>query len=438
MSLSTILNLYSCGVFNDSELLQVYQDICDRLVLEGGRIEPEDEGILLQLSNKVIEIMNTKALLDSSQITSFIDPQPSTSHLDMLVGQGLPANEEFKHLKIIGERSIDKGIAISNTFAEIEGVKPLKSRDANESVDSSSFLRNWALTNNVTHTAFSELLSCMTTKPDLSSLPTGARTLLKTPIVIHITHFTTGKFYYFVISSNSHSFSSLYFVVEFPEEVDESGLVAMAVISSNWTIIEDNVRYCMWPYYLKTDAMRTKAVVNHTDLDFTKCAKCEIIVKYKTCIYNVAVSKLKRLEDASSVSQSETENGPRKRHRKRNTLLLNSDCEVSKQSSSEQTDDNAPVTAILRPLMFYKKMWMYKNQQDLVAVVQGVSNHCQMEQNLKYLVTMFQQQMGADLTIVNDGNNDLGLPITTVGDFTALNNRLEDVNELTKMVHLFY
>ncbi|KAK4885918.1 hypothetical protein RN001_002189 [Aquatica leii] len=281
---------------------------------------------------------------------------------------------------------------------------------------------------------------------------------------------------------------SLYFVVEFPEEIDENGLVSMAVISSNWTIIENNVRYCMWSYYLKTDAMRTKAVVNHTDLDFTKCAKCEIIVKYKTSIYNVAVSKLKRLEDASSLSQSETENGPRKRHRKRNTLLLNSDCDkVSEQSSSEQTDDDSPVTPILRrttahvlqknvdvqesagscssssrsfkPLSVSTPMARRQPISHAPTVSQSSSGrsayayslvclNCQqnssliqellikvekMEQNLKYLVTMFQQQMGADLTIVNDGNNDLGLPITTVGDLTALNNRLEDVNELTKM-----
>ncbi|KAF5289575.1 hypothetical protein FQA39_LY15022 [Lamprigera yunnana] len=145
-------------------------------------------------------------------------------------------------------------------------------------------------------------------------------------------------------------FGRLYFVVEFPEEVNENGPVSMAVISSsNWTIIEDNVRYCMWPYYLNTDKLRTKAVVNHMDLDFPKCAKCEIIVKYTISIYNVAVSKLKCLEDASSVSQSKTENGPRKRYRKRNNLLLNSDCDrVSEQSSSEQTDDDAPVTPILR------------------------------------------------------------------------------------------
>ncbi|KAF5278447.1 hypothetical protein FQA39_LY05936 [Lamprigera yunnana] len=69
----------------------------------------------------------------------------------------------------------------------------------------------------------------------------------------------------------------------------------------------------------------------------------------RRAIYNVAVSKLKHLEDASSVSRSKTENDPTKQYRKRNTLLLNSDCdEVSEQSSSEQTDDDASVTPILR------------------------------------------------------------------------------------------
>ncbi|KAF5289574.1 hypothetical protein FQA39_LY15021 [Lamprigera yunnana] len=46
--------------------------------------------------------------------------------------------------------------------------------------------------------------------------------------------------------------------------------------------------------------------------------------------------------------------------------------------------------------------------------------------------------MGADVTIENDDNNDLGLPIKTVGDLTALNNRLEDVNELTKMCQFLH
>ena len=72
------------------------------------------------------------------------------------------------------------------------------------------------------------------------------------------------------------------YLVKFPEEVDNNGLVSMAIISSKWTKVEDNVIYCMWRYYIKTDLLRTETLVNHADLDMTRCAKCPIVIKYRT------------------------------------------------------------------------------------------------------------------------------------------------------------
>ncbi|KAG5899445.1 hypothetical protein JTB14_015299 [Gonioctena quinquepunctata] len=45
----------------------------------------------------------------------------------------------------------------------------------------SSFLRGWALRNNLTHKSVTELLQWFSTNPDISNLPKDARTLLQTP-----------------------------------------------------------------------------------------------------------------------------------------------------------------------------------------------------------------------------------------------------------------
>ncbi|KAK4885378.1 hypothetical protein RN001_001649 [Aquatica leii] len=96
MSVSTLLNLFSCDVFSNNELLEVYNDICDRLVLHGDSLSKEVERLLLQLAEKVTEIMNAKVL---SERTIRSNPQPSTSRLNRtntLVGQGLtPDNSHF-------------------------------------------------------------------------------------------------------------------------------------------------------------------------------------------------------------------------------------------------------------------------------------------------------------------------------------------------------
>ncbi|KAK4885290.1 hypothetical protein RN001_001561 [Aquatica leii] len=81
MSVTTLLNLFSCNVFSDNELLEVYNDICDRIVLHGDSLSKEDEELLLQLADKVTEIMNAKALSKRILLNSLSNPQPSTSRV---------------------------------------------------------------------------------------------------------------------------------------------------------------------------------------------------------------------------------------------------------------------------------------------------------------------------------------------------------------------
>lgn len=80
-----------------------------------------------------------------------------------------------------------------------------KHSDSSESInnmstinsDSKSFLRNWAIKNNITHTSLSELLTWLSAKPDLSGIPKDARTLLNTPRTTDVQNMGSGQFYYF-------------------------------------------------------------------------------------------------------------------------------------------------------------------------------------------------------------------------------------------------
>ncbi|CAH0553200.1 unnamed protein product [Brassicogethes aeneus] len=63
--------------------------------------------------------------------------------------------------------------------------------------DSKVFLSNWSIKNNITHTALTEILKWLSTKPDLENIPTDARTLLKTPNKNNIQSQEKGDFFYF-------------------------------------------------------------------------------------------------------------------------------------------------------------------------------------------------------------------------------------------------
>lgn len=67
-----------------------------------------------------------------------------------------------------------------------------------QSKPASIFLPQWALKNNITHTALNELLVWFATNPDDSHLPVDSRTLLHTPRNVN-TGMGEGRFFYFGI-----------------------------------------------------------------------------------------------------------------------------------------------------------------------------------------------------------------------------------------------
>ncbi|KAK4880556.1 hypothetical protein RN001_008702 [Aquatica leii] len=105
MSASTILNLFACGVFRDDELVETYEDLCERIVLHNDVIEPEDEKIFEQFIQRVSDIKKTETL--------DLKMQPSTSKnsdLDTFVGGSVIIPKDFKHFNVIseGEKQIKK------------------------------------------------------------------------------------------------------------------------------------------------------------------------------------------------------------------------------------------------------------------------------------------------------------------------------------------
>ncbi|KAF5286228.1 hypothetical protein FQR65_LT02240 [Abscondita terminalis] len=56
MSLSTILNLYACDIFSENELVEVFMDICDRVVFHGELVALEDQQIFDKFLNHICAI----------------------------------------------------------------------------------------------------------------------------------------------------------------------------------------------------------------------------------------------------------------------------------------------------------------------------------------------------------------------------------------------
>ncbi|XP_031358262.1 uncharacterized protein LOC116181948 [Photinus pyralis] len=91
-----------------------------------------------------------------------------------------------------------------------------------------------------------------------------------------------------------------FIVVEFPNEKTVAGTTPMSVIPETW--LTPNKKNCYWPFYLRTDAAINKAIFNYAAPNVPQCAKCPIVVKYRTGYYQKAKDKMEVLENASSVS----------------------------------------------------------------------------------------------------------------------------------------
>lgn len=70
------------------------------------------------------------------------------------------------------------------------------SEDLPTTRNSADFLIPWAIKNNITHKALSELLTWFSTKPDITALPIDARTLLGTPRNVQVQRQGNGEFFY--------------------------------------------------------------------------------------------------------------------------------------------------------------------------------------------------------------------------------------------------
>ncbi|KAB0790503.1 hypothetical protein PPYR_15099 [Photinus pyralis] len=82
--------------------------------------------------------------------------------------------------------------------------------------------------------------------------------------------------------------------------VTNTGTTPMSVIPETW--LTPNKKNCYWPFYLRTDAAINKAIFNYAAPNVPQCAKCPIVVKYRTGYYQKAKDKMEVLENASSVS----------------------------------------------------------------------------------------------------------------------------------------
>ncbi|KAG5881358.1 hypothetical protein JTB14_037100 [Gonioctena quinquepunctata] len=89
---------------------------------------------------------------------------------------------------------------VSDTFiqASISSIPPSACSE-----NSKDFLCGWALQNNVTHTALTQLLKWLKRNPDLTDLPSDARTLLHTPSRNCLEQMGSGTFYYFGLRSGT-------------------------------------------------------------------------------------------------------------------------------------------------------------------------------------------------------------------------------------------
>ncbi|KAK4887443.1 hypothetical protein RN001_003714 [Aquatica leii] len=140
MSVSTILSLFSCGIFRDDELLEAYSDVCHRLVLHNEVVNTEDEDIFKRFIEKVTEIMNAKVLSELALLNPRSNQQPSTSGLNRtntLVGQGLTPDNS--HLTSYSSRPSTSRVTQSDIFVgegkKIWSFQELEKMDALQLID---------------------------------------------------------------------------------------------------------------------------------------------------------------------------------------------------------------------------------------------------------------------------------------------------------------
>lgn len=109
--------------------------------------------------------------------------------------------------------------------ARMKVLSPASQKNQIDESDPKSFLRNWALKNNITHNATSELLTWLASNPDVTVLPKCTQSLLKTPSNLKVDRMGQGEFFYFGLNEKLFPFFQqdtkcnrvcLYFGVDLP------------------------------------------------------------------------------------------------------------------------------------------------------------------------------------------------------------------------------
>ncbi|KAF5296281.1 hypothetical protein FQR65_LT10276 [Abscondita terminalis] len=115
MSVSTILNLYACDIFRENELIEIYNDFCERVVVHGETVTPEDQQIFDRFIKHICAIM-----FGVKPITPIPNAGPSSagSSTSNNMGREIQARGNFKHFTLIGENEeeIKKFTAMSKTL----------------------------------------------------------------------------------------------------------------------------------------------------------------------------------------------------------------------------------------------------------------------------------------------------------------------------------
>ncbi|KAG5862746.1 hypothetical protein JTB14_025938 [Gonioctena quinquepunctata] len=165
----------------------------------------------------IVETVNTEIFLDNIE-REVNEPMPSSvmsvspecseeenSHNGEFAERGeqvIPLNElvreESNDILSSLEDHGNSPLFVSDTFiqASISSIPPSACSE-----NSKDFLCGWALQNNVTHTALTQLLKWLKRNPDLTDLPSDARTLLHTPSRNCLEQMGSGTFYYFGLRS---------------------------------------------------------------------------------------------------------------------------------------------------------------------------------------------------------------------------------------------
>lgn len=169
------------------------------------RITSESGELSSGLSTDEVNLLKSVDVSNSNNISIGLDVNPTFPGNSVSQGhstlddshQALDSNSDGSWMES-SNLSSDNYSSSENNHSTKQDNNIKYSNDVLGVASSSEFLRNWSFENNITHKALSQLLTWFKTQqPDLSALPSCARTLLSTPPSITLQQHKNGLFYYF-------------------------------------------------------------------------------------------------------------------------------------------------------------------------------------------------------------------------------------------------